>query len=263
MYAVIVGINYEGTSNQLNGCINDAENILSFLKDEYDFVDDSHHLMYMTDHTLDLRPSYHNIVEALKWLCTDRVEGDRLFFSFSGHGSRLRDREGDERDGRDEVLIPIDFLHNGGKYVVDDEIRRIINNLPENSSFFSICDCCHSGTSFDLRYTYKGRQGGRSMIISKDNRYERTNANVMVISGCTDQQTSADTVLPDPEDGKKEHQGALTGTLLSIMRDDDGQKTIESTMNKLTVRLRQGRYTQQPQLTSGRVVDYDDDFGFM
>ncbi len=258
MYAVIIGINYEGTSNALNGCINDAENILSFLKDEYEFMDDDEHLIFMTDNTLK-KPTYKKIIESLQWLCNDRKEGDSLFFSFSGHGSSLRDRNHDEDDGKDEVLVPLDFQK--GRYVVDDEIRAIIEQLPSGVCMFSICDCCHSGTSFDLRYNYRTRFGQKSMSIDKNDHYERTDASIIVLSGCKDHQTSADTWLPDPESGKYESQGALTGTLLNILRKPKSkQKSFEWVFLKVKKKLRKDRYEQLPQLTSGKLFDYEEPF---
>jgi hypothetical protein len=265
MYAVIIGINYAGTSNQLGGCINDAENILLYLKDEHQFVADDDHLIYMTDNTRQ-KPTYNNILNALEWLCKDRKSGESLFFSFSGHGSRLQDRNGDEKDGKDEVLVPIDF-EDEGMFIIDDQIREIIAKLPQDVRLFSICDCCHSGTSFDLKYNYHNhKQNNFSTMRVTQNNYSETNANVIVISGCKDYQTSADTVLPDPVSNQDEYQGALTGTLLSIMREMHIQETkisYKKTIQHLCQKLKENGYAQIPQLTSGRLLNCEDDMRFL
>ena len=41
-----------------------------------------------------------------------------------GHGSQVRDLDGDEEDGYDEVICPLDFKTAGP--IVDDEMHRIL-----------------------------------------------------------------------------------------------------------------------------------------
>ena len=35
--------------------------------------------------------------------------GDNLFMHYSGHGGSMRDDNGDEKDGMDETLVPLDY----------------------------------------------------------------------------------------------------------------------------------------------------------
>lgn len=35
--------------------------------------------------------------------------GDAVFTHYSGHGGKLRDDDGDEKDGYDETLVPVDY----------------------------------------------------------------------------------------------------------------------------------------------------------
>lgn len=46
-FAVIIGINYTGTDNQLNGCIHDANNSSQFLQEKYGYL--SENIMVLTD----------------------------------------------------------------------------------------------------------------------------------------------------------------------------------------------------------------------
>ena len=83
------------------------------------------------------------------WLVSGVSPRDRVLFYFSGHGSRVRDREGDEADGLDEVLVTHDFGLTSGRVVrglVDDEFGRLISRIPAKRIFLFI-DACHSGTS--------------------------------------------------------------------------------------------------------------------
>ena len=49
-----------------------------------------------------------------------------LFFHYSGHGSYIKDENGDEVDGKDECLCPIDYAYSG--MIIDDEIKGILQN---------------------------------------------------------------------------------------------------------------------------------------
>jgi hypothetical protein len=49
----------------------------------------------------------------------------------SGHGGQTKDLDGDEEDGYDEVIYPVDFRTAG--YIVDDEMHRIMYAYPGRS----------------------------------------------------------------------------------------------------------------------------------
>ena len=107
--AMICGINYLGSSCQLNGCINDARCMEYLLKSKFDFREDQ--LLIMTDDHPDplRRPTRFNMFQGFTWLMTGLQPGDSLVFHYSGHGSQERDYTGDELDGMNETLCPMDF----------------------------------------------------------------------------------------------------------------------------------------------------------
>ena len=81
----------------------------------------------------------------------DCQPGDSLVFYFSGHGSRVKDKDHDEVDGFDETLCPVDY-ESAGK-ILDDEINAIIvRPLPRAATLHAIVDACHSGTVLDLPF---------------------------------------------------------------------------------------------------------------
>jgi hypothetical protein len=60
----------------------------------------------------------------------DAKAGDKLLFHFSGHGSQIRDRDGDElKDQLDEIICPHDMDWNG-TYIVDDDLKAVFSKLP-------------------------------------------------------------------------------------------------------------------------------------
>jgi len=76
-----------------------------------------------------------------------------LLLIFIGHGGQTKDLDGDEEDGYDEVIYPVDFRQVG--HIVDDEMHRImVMPLQAGVRLTAIFDSCHSGTALDLPYVY-------------------------------------------------------------------------------------------------------------
>ncbi|OUM57785.1 hypothetical protein PIROE2DRAFT_55163 [Piromyces sp. E2] len=151
--ALLIGINYINKPYELHGCINDANYIFSFLKENYDFKEEN--CKIMTDDAEDesLIPTKKNIINAMKWLVSGAKAGDSLFFHYSGHGLSFTDEDGDEIDGLDESILPVDYETNG--VILDDDIHDlIVKPLPKRCLLTALADCCHSGTVLDLPFCY-------------------------------------------------------------------------------------------------------------
>lgn len=71
----------------------------------------------------------------------------------TGHGGRLRDDNGDEEDGYDETLVPLDY-EEAGQIRDDDLFKILVHPMPEGVTVTCVMDCCHSGTVLDLPYKY-------------------------------------------------------------------------------------------------------------
>lgn len=83
------------------------------------------------------------------WLVDGVNSGERAVFYFTGHGSRMQDRNNDEPDRLDEILIPHDFQPTGGdpkNVLLDDELGALLGKLRTNRVLVFI-DACHSGTA--------------------------------------------------------------------------------------------------------------------
>lgn len=211
--ALLVGINYRGTDCELRGCVNDVNNMCKLLQKK------GYHCKLLTDDSLD-KPTKQNILLCWDWLLDGTSKN--LFFHYSGHGSWILDKNGDEKDKRDETICPLDFEING--MITDDEIKtKLVQRVPIGCQLISVVDACHSETSFDLRYVYKPRYNTYILDI---NQYEKSNGNIVVISGCTDVQTSADIYVDDS------FQGALTHSLLKVITPSSTFKSLIISINK-------------------------------
>lgn len=70
-----------------------------------------------------------------------------------GHGGQTEDLDGDEEDGYDEVIYPVDHRENG--HIVDDEIHHlVVRPLLPGVRLTAIFDSCHSASCMDLPYIY-------------------------------------------------------------------------------------------------------------
>jgi metacaspase-1 len=166
--SLFVGINYFGSQSELRGCINDVKNIKQFVVEHWKFPTDAAHMKTLTDDSKgDGMPTKQNVLAALKWLVEGAKSGDSLFFHYSGHGAHQADASSDEVDGQDETIVPVDYESAG--QIVDDELYEIlVAGLPVGVRLTAIMDCCHSGSVFDLPYSYT--PDGNLDIVEVDNR---------------------------------------------------------------------------------------------
>jgi hypothetical protein len=151
--ALLIGINYFGQRGQLRGCINDVKNMSTYLNEFFGYKRED--MVTLTDDQQNpmSQPSKANILRAMHWLVKDAQPNDSLFFHYSGHGGQTKDLDGDEDDGHDEVIYPVDFRTAG--HIVDDEMHRImVGPLQPGVRLTAIFDSCHSGSALDLPYIY-------------------------------------------------------------------------------------------------------------
>jgi len=232
-------------------------------------------------------PTKQNILQAMHWLVKDAKPGDSLFFHYSGHGGQVKDTDGDENDGYDETIYPVDFRYNG--HIVDDDMHAImVAPLQAGVRMTAIFDSCHSGSALDLPYLYSTqgniketgglRQAGEGLIdvlshYSKgdvasvfstgnslikqvtvgrdiDARARRTKtspADVIQWSGSKDTQKSADTT----EGGQA--TGAMSHAFIAALTKNPHQsyqQLLQSIRRELD-----GKYSQKPQLSCSHPLD--------
>ncbi|KAL8243714.1 hypothetical protein R6Q59_009972 [Mikania micrantha] len=167
--ALLIGINYIGSNNALRGCINDVHNMIQWLIQNYGFKRDD--MVVLTDDQNQPRaiPTRQNILDAMGWLVSGARPGDNLFLHYSGHGGRTEDLDGDEEDGYDECIYPVDFQQTNPGHIIDDILHDIcVKSLPAGCRLTAIFDCCHSGSILDLPYMYSTKGVLKEPNLLKD-----------------------------------------------------------------------------------------------
>ena len=78
---------------------------------------------------------------AFKTLATSAQPGDACFVHYSGHGCSIRDDDGDEEDGMDEALCPLDYP-KAGVLRDDDVLKTLIAPMARGVTLTCVMDCC-------------------------------------------------------------------------------------------------------------------------
>lgn len=211
--AVLIGINYSGR-NQLYGCINDAKNIRKKLISQLNF--NPRNITMILDEKNYILPTRFNIIRVIRFFINNAKPNEKLFFSYSGHGSQIPDYNRDELDNKDEVLICSDLTR-----IKDDELHNLFSRLNPSAELFGLMDLCNSGTICDLQYSYNNL----NKPIKQPKRILR-NKNITVISAARDDQLAYDEFF------KGEYQGVLTSTFLNFIKPKIHLKYLVTLMRK-------------------------------
>lgn len=245
-FALCIGINYLGTSNQLYGCINDVLLISNILKTKlgYDEV-----VILRDDLDESVRPTKHKIMQELANIIIKNKQYNEIWIHYSGHGSQIRDLDGDEISGMDSVIVPVDFKTNG--FILDDTIFSFLKRI--NCKINLVFDCCNSGSVCDLQYSFEYKADKNILLrsqLSNKNRILTNNPNVICISGCGDLQTSADTYSSE----LNQSIGALTNSLVISMSKFNYSGLLFDIYVETVKKLKNDGYTQIPVLSSSSQI---------
>lgn len=229
--AVTIGLNfvdprhYGGWDGELNACEADAEDMTAIAESKgFDVTT----IMTKAATRERVRSEISKAADALQ-------AGDIFMLSYSGHGGQLPDRSSDEPDAQDETWC----LWDGE--LVDDELYALYGQFAEGVRVLVFSDSCHSGSVVKQAF-YQGTVRGRAVVNSADEAKYRfmpsemalktyrlnkafydeildnlrsgesgkqVSASVLLISGCQDNQLSAD----------GDFNGLFTSQLLRVWRD--------------------------------------------
>ena len=230
----------------LRGCVNDVQSLFSALINKFGFKQGDNMRMLV-----DERATKAGILDRLNWLVSQAEHGDLCVFQYSGHGSQVPSRsDSGEVDGLDEIICPVDLNWDNG-YITDNQLGEIMDSIANKGATpIFIFDSCHSGTiTRDLVHWIKEnvsatpiffednnlppdlkiKYGAKITIAWKDkfiappidiqarmkpglNTPDRTPLGI-VVSGCKDDQTSADAYFGGI------YNGAMTKSLIKILND--------------------------------------------
>lgn len=284
--ALLIGINYSGTE-ELRGCVRDVEFMAYLLQSEFGFRNED--LFIMTDEPHKVKdvhsgkPTRNQMFDAMHWLVRGADRGDSLFFYFSGHGGWLPDEDGDEADGIDETICPVDH-HENGMITDDDLYDTLVRRVPRGARLTAVMDSCHSGTGMDLPYLHDvetgdmhddrmdglpekeskvkrvlQRVGLRKKKLPRCPRPDSKGGEVLLISGCRDHESSCEdhTLAGVPT-------GAMTFCLVEAIekgrKRDWRQYTYKSLLLEMKEKLSANVMEQTPQFSTAHPFNLNTPF---
>jgi hypothetical protein len=230
--AICIGINnYPGFSNDLKGCVNDAQDWSALLQG----------MGFETSLILDAQATRTNVKTALQDLISTTNAGDVAVFTYSGHGTQVSDRNSDENDRYDEAIC----LYDGN--VVDDDLRVILDGIHPQATLVVISDSCFSGSVTRIApepamprfippaVSTAGKMARRSFLIPETGMPE------ILISGCSDSEYSYDAEFAGRPNG------AMSAYALQVIKQNPNvtYREFHAGLRKL---LPSNDYPQSPQL---------------
>jgi hypothetical protein len=244
-FALLIGCNYVGTSNQLFGCQNDVVLFSELLINKFGYHREN--VILLIEKTGYLSPNYQNIINSINDLISKSISRQALdiLFYYSGHGSSITDTSGDEPDRRDEVIIPLDFRTRGiisDDYLYDNFILKI-NRL---TKLFFIFDSCNSASCADLPISYEVFPQ-RSLLKRSLSKRKLSNIKIFSLSGCYDSSFSYE--YWDPE--LKLSVGALSYFIRQVLKNNNYVCYLDRLLLDLDKCFTTNRINQKPILSLG------------
>jgi hypothetical protein len=213
---------YSGWDGQLCACEADANDMANIAK----------HNGFEAKTLLTNNATRKNVMNEISNVGSLLKSGDIFMLTYSGHGGQLPDLNDDEDDDRlDETWCLYDGM------LVDDEIYNLFSKFESGVRIITLSDSCHSGTVTkeilsEKVYTQINLEGKESvryrnmprdveLRVYRDNKefydniltnkelaqsIDKVKASSLLISGCLDNQLSADGPF----------NGLFTGTLLRV-----------------------------------------------
>jgi len=240
---LLIGINYTSEPEaKLQGCINDIKNMSTILISKYGY--DASNITMLRDDDPTKMPTRSAMLSALNdlviasqsKLCTE------VWIHYSGHGSRIKDTNGDESTGLDSIIIPVDYKTAG--IILDDLIFQYISQI--KCPTMIMMDSCNSGTVCDLEWSFEYLNGTRFRRTRNSSKIRMIqNPNIIMLSGSKDTETSAD--IYDPED--KQYEGAFTDAFLRALKNNQYKGPIWTVYRDTCAGLKKNGYTQKPMFS--------------
>jgi hypothetical protein len=270
-WALLIGINkYPKLSarSQLAGCVNDVKLMSSILQGKFGFPKENITLLE------DEQASQQSILEAMENLIKTVGKDDIVVIHYSGHGSQMTDREGDEPDGYDETIVPSDSGRppkNENRDITDDQIYENLLKISKSTPYITlIFDSCHSGTmardafGANSRWVEPDKRPVAELPLStvdttlaKQSRRELgpsgwlpLGQRYVLISGCRDEESSLEYEVHDKN--KTLTHGTLTYFLgQELVRAGPGT-TYRDIFERVSSQVNAAHSSQHPQMEGAR-----------
>ena len=205
---------------------------------------------------LDDKATYDAISQQLTQFIKKSKSGDIVYLHFSTHGQPVEDKNGDEADGWDEAIVPIDAFklyrkgsYEGERHLLDDQLNAHIQQLRKKVGnkglVYVVIDACHAGTASRgndevARGTHVGFSSSNKVFKpSKEKRshfaisHEAKLADIVFLEACRAEQINMEIKV----EGKR--YGALSFHLAQALQTSSLDKQPKALIESLQKEIRQ------------------------
>lgn len=113
---------------------------------------------FTVESILDDAATFQTITTKLGSFINHSKSGDIVYLHFSTHGQPVEDISGDEADGWDEAIVPVDAyklyrkgVYEGERHLLDDQLnthlQKLRSKLGPKGILYVVIDACHAGTA--------------------------------------------------------------------------------------------------------------------
>lgn len=205
---------------------------------------------------LDEQATYEQITRQLTSFTKATKRGDVVYLHFSTHGQPVEDVNGDEEDGWDESIVPIDAyklykkgVYEGKKHLLDDQlnvyVKRLREKIGKTGFLYVIIDACYAGTSSRANdETVRGTRVGLTYnnkvfkpSTQKKSHYKIEGSpklsNVLFVEACRPDQVNTEIKVAGKRYGPLSYNiaQALLAKPLSVNSDEFMKSLMSSIMN--------------------------------
>jgi hypothetical protein len=227
--ALLFGINdYGGGNNDLRGCLNDINLVANKLTN------------FQIRKFENGQVTKANLLAQVNYAIANSVVGDIIYIHYSGHGTYVEDRNGDELDGYDEALYLVDGP------LVDDDLNNALRAIPDGVFLALGLDSCFSGTA--TRGLARGRfmQPSFDMVPHLQVKHKFYDyMSWVVLSACAENQTAADAEI------NGDYYGAFSFYAFNCLL---GNMTYQTWFNKIREFLPSRDFDQAPTLEGDSIL---------
>ncbi|MDJ0511623.1 MAG: caspase family protein [Crocosphaera sp.] len=146
--ALLIGINNYSNHSKLRGCITDVQLQKELLINRFGF--NPADILLVTDES-QIKPTRDGILSSFEeHIIKQAKPGDVVVIHYSGHGSRVVDKDQDEIDGLNSTFIPIDqtIIEQENQKLVSDIMGRtlfLLMSAINTENITVVLDSCYSG----------------------------------------------------------------------------------------------------------------------
>jgi hypothetical protein len=246
--------NYSGCP--LTGCVPDARNWAKFCVNVLGVPKKNARIV------LNSKAIRSGMWNQMQWAKQGLKAGDELIITYSGHGAQDAGPGSEtEPDRLNEVWCCQDFAWTPQTEISDKDLYNYVKDIPPGVKVFIVADSCHSGDFFTRGIVRKCKGVPRMYPIvpnyvkarlqkSRQNIYRSMKfglPDVVYLSGCRSDQTSADT-----QDPQGNPCGALTYYALQQLYANWNRKIMCDVGNDIVTNLHSNGYDQTPQVEGAR-----------